>query len=76
MNPILIIPPSISHEIRRSIRKEKTKEKNKKKLTIEQKKNNKKKYDRDYHHKNRDRILEYQRYRYHIKKLEQKIFLL
>ena len=76
MNPILIIPPSISHEIRKKIRSIKTVEKNNKKLTIEQKKNNKKKYDREYHHKNRDRILEYQRYRYHIKKLEQKIFLL
>ena len=76
MNPILIIPPSISVEIRRSIRKEKTKEKNNNKLTIKQKKNNKRKYDRDYHHKNRDRILEYQRYRYQVKKLEQKIFLL
>ena len=76
MNPILIIPPTISREIRKKIRSIKTVEKNNKKLTIEQKKNNKKKYDRDYHHKNRDRILEHQRYRYHIKKLEQKIFLL
>jgi Zn-finger nucleic acid-binding protein len=76
MNPILIIPPSISLEIRKKIRSIKTVEKNNNKLIIKQKKNNKKKYDRDYHHKNRDRILEYQRHRYQVKKLEEKIFLL
>jgi len=76
MGSIFIIKPSISNQIKRGIKKEKTKQKNNNKLTLEQKKINKKQYDHDYHIKNRDKILEYQRHRYYLKKLNTDIVII